>query len=103
MRAHATADDLQRLAAQRRRADGRRLADDSGSLSFRPLPDAAGRWPKWVLRDADGDPVIVPTGQQAGRWVDEHHPFPGDTFRRLVERDAFLLAGRLPRPSSAAA
>lgn len=105
MRARATADDLQRLGAAQRRAEGRHLAGDTGPLVFRPMPDAGGHWPAWVLRDPDGHPVIVPAGDQGGRWVEahlaveEHHPFlppAGDTLRRLTERDAFLLAGQPP-------
>ncbi|MGI8622985.1 MAG: hypothetical protein ACR2NB_05750 [Solirubrobacteraceae bacterium] len=119
MRARASADSLQRQAAARRRAEGRRLAADTGPLIFRALPDPGGRWPAWVQVDADGHPIIQrePTAAASGLpdalahppaagfldahlLVDEDHPMlpePGDEHRRLVERDAFLLAG-LPLP-----
>lgn len=121
MRARDTTDDLQRLAARRRKAEGRRLTSDTGPLSFRALPDAGGRWPAWVKLDANGSPVIeaahyepAPPTTGTGRklapadvWVQERlavhpgHPWlpPADSaHRQLVERDAFLLAGR-PMPA----
>lgn len=97
MRGRATADDIDRLAAARRRAEGRRLAADAGPLRFRPLPDPGGRWPAWVRLDHAGAPVIElgPRGEQLA--VDADHAFlppAGDPHRVLVERDALLLAGR---------
>lgn len=108
MRARGTADDLHRQAAARRRAEGRHTtADTPGRLVFRPTPDAGGRWPAWVKRDANGQPVILPAGDHEGRWLPdrlavlEDHSFlppAADSFRQLVERDALLLAGR-PLPT----
>jgi len=106
MRARDSADDLQRLARARRRAEGRRLAADSGPLVFRALPDAGGRWPRWLKLDQAGRPIIVPDTWHGDRLVEEHialnadwpAPPTGSTDRRLVERDVYLLAGLIPPP-----
>ena len=108
MRARGSADDLQRQAAARRRAEGRHTTSDTpGPLVFRPTPDAGGRWPAWTRLGSDGRPIVLPATKERGEWlqerlaVEEGHPFlppAGDSFRVLVERDAFLLAGR-PLPA----
>jgi hypothetical protein len=91
MRAHASAESVQRISAAQRRACGRRIEPPASRLAFR-LPGP--RWPSWLTVDEHGLPVFsdglaVINPQLAP-------PAESDAYRTVI-RDAYLIAGcRLP-------
>jgi len=94
MRAHASAHNPERLQRAKHRAERRHSpSNPHHGWTFR-LRES--NWPSWVKLSPSGKPILC-----GGELVvnPDSAPAAGDAFRRVVERDAKLLADEIPPPS----